>query len=118
MRSYSTSKLRIVLFVVMLIAAVFAASTGYAQDATAGGAAPPAGAKVAHHVNPFSLVVSNLDFVFFIIAALSITGMALIINGIMTNRASVLMPPATTEMIRQMISDRKYRELLDFTEND
>src|SRR5437868_3956375 len=123
MRSYSTSKLRIGFFVLLLGAAVFAASSSFAQDASGGatGAAPAGGAAtpvVKHHVNPFSLVLSNIDFVFVIIALLSITGVTLIIQGAIQNRASVLMPPATTEQIRQMISERKFRELIDFTETD
>src|SRR6185369_12592885 len=58
------------------------------------------------------------DFVFIIVALLSITGVTLIIQGVIQNRSSVLMPPATTEQIRQMIQERKFRELIDFTEND
>jgi biopolymer transport protein ExbB len=68
--------------------------------------------------NPFAIVLHNIDFVFIIIMLLSICGLGLIIQGFIKNRASVLMPEATTAHIRDMIAQRKFKELIDFTEVD
>jgi len=123
MRRYASSKWRIMLMIVMLGAAVFAASVGYAQ-APAGpgtGAAAPAGttaAPASPHVNPFSLVLRNLDFVFFIILICSIFGVTLIIQGFIKNRASVMIPESSTNHIRELIGARQFKELIEFTETD
>jgi biopolymer transport protein ExbB len=66
----------------------------------------------------FSLVMGNLDFVFWIIFSLSVTGLTLIIQGIIKNRESVMIPPQTTDHIRDMIQQRRFQDLLDFTEAD
>ena len=65
MRSYATSKIRIILLGVMLATGVFVAS-GYAQDTPTGGAA-------AKPVNTslFSVIMSNTDPVFFTILLLT-----------------------------------------------
>jgi biopolymer transport protein ExbB len=52
------------------------------------------------------------------IAILSTVGLTLIIQGFIKNRASVFMPEETTNQIREMISQRKFKELIEFTEND
>jgi biopolymer transport protein ExbB len=49
---------------------------------------------------------------------LSVTGLTLIIQGFMKNRASVMIPPETTARIRDMIAGRQFKELIDFTETD
>ena len=64
------------------------------------------------------LILSNKDGVFFTILALSVTGFALIIQGFMRCTANVLMPEETTNQIREMISQRKFKELIEFTETD
>jgi biopolymer transport protein ExbB len=69
-------------------------------------------------VNPFALVADNLDFVFWIILACSITGVTLIIQGFIKARASVIFPADTTLRLRAFIENRQFRELLDYTETD
>jgi biopolymer transport protein ExbB len=113
MHRYRSSKLRIVLLIVILGAGIFA-TAGYGQTAGAG----DAGAQPAQPGNLFSLIFSHLDPVFFTIAALSIAALTLIIQAFITNRASVMMPEATTAQIRELIEQRKFKELLDFTEVD
>jgi biopolymer transport protein ExbB len=44
--------------------------------------------------------------------------LTLIIQGVIQNRASVFMPPETTERIREMIAQRRFKDLIDFTETD
>ncbi|MEA2734938.1 MAG: biopolymer transport protein ExbB, partial [Humisphaera sp.] len=124
------SKFRIVLLIALLGAAVFvlSGSDGFAQSsqpvAAAPGSSSPAGAGApsASSDRPkqtlVQLIFGHLDFVFFTIAALSITGLTLIIQGFIKNRASVFMPPTSTNTIRELIGQRRFRELIDFTEND
>jgi biopolymer transport protein ExbB len=107
----------LVLFMALIGAGLFLlAGTGYAQ--TAGGA--PAAAEGAKAVpeGVFSIILHNLDFVFWTIALCSVFGVTLIIQGFTQNRASVVMPEASTEKIRELIGQRQFKELIEFTEND
>ena len=122
MRGYS--KFRVVLLATLLCVAGYLARDGFAQTQLA--AAPitiPPGAGV----NPaqpreaaglMQLILNHKDPVFFTIMALSVAGLTLIIQGFIKNRAAVFMPEATTNQIRELIAQRKFRELIDFTEND
>ena len=115
MRRYATSKLRLALLIVMLGGVIFTTASSFAQTGT------PAAAPAGTNPQPeglFSLIMNNLDPVFFIIAALSVTGLTLIIQGFLKNRASVVMPQETTERIRDLIAHRQFRELIEFTETD
>jgi biopolymer transport protein ExbB len=47
-----------------------------------------------------------------------VIGLTLIIQAFMMNRASVFMPEETTNQIREMIAQRKFKELIEFTETD
>jgi biopolymer transport protein ExbB len=116
MLRYRSSKFRIVLLIMILAAGIFAA-TGYAQGT--GGAADAGGATAAPANNIFTLIFSHwVDPVFWTIAALSVTALTLMIQAFITNRASVMMPESTTQQIREMIEQRKFKDLLDFTETD
>ena len=104
----------------MLLAAVAAIAltplSGYAQAA---GDAP--GAVTAPKIVPeglFHIILSNIDPIFITIVLLSIVGLTLIIQGFLKNRASVFMPEETTNQIREMIGQRKFKELIEFTETD
>jgi biopolymer transport protein ExbB len=114
MRRYANSKFRIILLCVLLGTAMFVA-VGYAQEAGGTGAA---GAKPAGNTNLFSVIMSNTDPVFFTIVGLSIAGLTLIIQGFIRNRASVLIPQSSVDQIRELINQRKFKELIEFTEND
>jgi biopolymer transport protein ExbB len=65
-----------------------------------------------------SVILANKDPVFFIILILSVVGLTLIIQGFIKNRASVFMPETSTAAIREMIMAKKFKELIEFTEND
>src|SRR4051812_1667939 len=65
-----------------------------------------------------SIVLGNVDFVFVVIMTLSVIGLTLIIQGFIKNRSSVFMPETSTATIREMISQKKFKELIEFTEND
>ena len=125
------SKIRIFLLIALLGAAAFilSGSDGFAQatqpDAGAavapggGGGAPTGGGTGERPKQSLvQLILGNIDFVFFTIAILSITGLTLIIQGFIKNRASVFMPATSTNTIRELIGQRRFRELIEFTEND
>jgi biopolymer transport protein ExbB len=126
----SYSKFRIFLLIALLGAAAFVltGSDGYAQSsqpAAGAAAAAPAvttGTPGATADKPkqslVQLIFGHLDFVFFTIAALSIAGLTLIIQGFIKNRAAVFMPATSTNTIRELIGQRRFRELIDFTETD
>jgi biopolymer transport protein ExbB len=130
MRGYS--RYRVLLLALLLGLATFLATNGFAQQtqpaapaAAPAAAAPTAATPGATTPTPphqgaglIQLILGHIDAVFITIAVLSIAGLALIIQGFIKNRASVFMPETTTNQIREMIAARRFRELIDFTEND
>jgi biopolymer transport protein ExbB len=120
MRRYASSRFRIFLLAVLL-GTVFLVAGTYAQDANGGAAAATGAAGAAKsqgNTGLVSLILSNMDFVFFTIVALSIAGLTFIIQGFIRNRAAVLLPEASIEEIRNLITQKKFKELMDFTEAD
>ncbi len=115
MPRYSSSKLRILLLVVML-----AGATLVITPSVFGQAPTPGGGEGASNQAQglFQLIWGHKDPVFFTIAALSVAGLTLIFQGFYQNRAGMLMPEATTARIRDMIANRQFRELIEFTETD
>ena len=97
-------------------ASAVALSTGSAFAQAAAGAAPAAPKKAQEGL--VTIILSNVDGVFITIILLSILGLTLIIQGFIKNRASVFMPEETTNQIRDMVSQRKFKELIEFTETD
>jgi len=113
MRRYATSKLRIGLLLALCAAAVFIASSSFAQ-ANGGATEPPK----ALRQGLLQMLISNVDFVSITIGLLSITGLTFIIQGFIKIRAAALIPESSTEHIRELIGRREFKELIDFTEND
>jgi biopolymer transport protein ExbB len=112
MRRYS--KFRIALFLALMVGAAFIAGAGNAApDTAAGGAAAKHGPT-----GLFQVIMGNRDFVFFLIIACSIFGVTLIIQGFIKNRRSVLMPDASVNHIRELINQRQFKELIEYTESD
>jgi biopolymer transport protein ExbB len=112
MGRYSNSRLRLVLLVALIAAALFLMTgSGFAQVTTNGPAELP-------QTSFFTLVLQTKDPIFFTIMGLSVWGLTLIIQGFMMNRPSVIMPQSTIDTIREMISQRRFKELIDFTETD
>src|SRR5689334_22468159 len=119
MRRYASSKFRLILLAALLLAAGALVSPGWAQDAAAGaGGGTSASPSGATRMNLFSILMQNKDFVSGTILLLSIWAVTLIIQGFMRNRKSVFMPEETTNQIREMIAQRRFKELIDFTEED
>ncbi len=104
----------LLILAVMVLTLAFSTSSTFAQAA--------AGASNAPAEKPeslFSLVLENWkDGVFWAIMILSVIGLTMIIQAFMMNRASVFMPEDITNQIREMISQRKFKELIEFTETD
>jgi biopolymer transport protein ExbB len=115
LRNYNNSILRLALLGIMLIGVISIARTSYAQDtaAPANTDAPQAKGK-----GVFTIVMENMDPVFWTIGLLSVAGLTFIIQGFIQNRRSVLLPESSVNQIRELINQRKFRELADFTSND
>jgi biopolymer transport protein ExbB len=118
MRRYGISKTRLALFVVLIGAIVFSVSSGMAQET--GSAAKVA--DEAHAPGMFatlmSLILRNMDVVFFTIIACSVVAVTLIIKAAIQVRASVLLPEDSINTMREMISNRQFRELSGYTDKD
>src|SRR5450432_732689 len=109
---YVNSKSRLLLLIALFLMVGILVGKTYAQQP--GPQPPPTGTKIGL----FSIILQNVDFIFVTILLLSIAGLTLIIQGFIKNRQSVFMPEQTTVQIRQLIQQRKFQELIDFTEND
>ncbi|MBC8105557.1 MAG: MotA/TolQ/ExbB proton channel family protein [Anaerolineae bacterium] len=122
MGRYASSKFRIIVLGMMLGAAalvMFAPTQNlFAQATAAPAGAPGETSSQGEAAGIVRLILGNLDFVFFTIAALSIAGLTLIIQGFLKNRQSVFLPENTINMIREMIAQKRFKELIDFTETD
>ncbi len=113
--AYATSKGRLALLAVMLVAvvAILNSSVVRGQSPSAGGAAPAPEAPKVHLWN----MIPN-DGVTWTITALSLVGVTLIVQGFIKTRRDVYMPPATVNALSEMIQARQLNELLQFTETD
>jgi hypothetical protein len=90
----------------MFLLTLMISTSAMAADAAASEEKPPQ-ESVTH------LILAHwADPIFLLICVLSIWGLTLIIQGFIKNRASVLMPEETTNQIRDMISQRKFKELI------
>src|SRR4029079_753591 len=125
MKSYATSKFRMLLLTLLLGAALAAlllpASSSFGQASPGGGGGNAGGANPAPQSSIGQLVrliLDHPDFIFFTILALSIASLTLIIQAFMKNRTSVFLPQATTDQIRDMIAQRRFKDLIEFTETD
>lgn len=111
MRPYNSSKFRLVLLAGLLVGGMYMTTgSAFGQDAAA-----PEGNKPLGLID---LIFGHVDFVTITVGLLSVVGLTLIIQGFLKNRPSVLMPEETTNQIRDMIGQRKFKELIEFTETD
>ena len=119
MRRYN--KFRIVVMAALLVASVFVfTGTGFAQGAGGAAAADPAAPAPdpVGTLDSFGILLRHPDFVSITILLLSIVGLTLIVQGFIKARAQVMFPEASTNHIRDLISQRQFKELIDFTETD
>ena len=114
MKRYASSKFRIVMLTILLAVGLFV-TIAHAADAATGDATT----QVVQRENLFTLIFSHwLDPVFWTIGVLSVIALTLIIRGFLANRADVLMPEASNVQMRELIEQRRFKDLLDFTETD
>ena len=111
-RGRASSLARRVALIVAVVAVTVLMSAGPALAADA----PAAGHKQQQTL--IQIILGHIDGVFISIVLLSIVGLTLIIQGFIKNRASVFMPQETTDQIRDMVAQRKFKELIEFTETD
>jgi len=113
-----SSRFRFVLLAAVIGVIILVGSTGLAQTTPPPGS-PPAAEAQPKNVNPFSIVLENWkDFVFFIILGCSIAGVTLIVQGFIKTRATVMIPDTSTDHIRELIGQKQFKELIEFTEAD
>lgn len=112
LRRYAASKWRLLLLVVLLGAGLAIVSDSYAQ--TSGQAA----GAVVKPESILGLFVQNIGVVSIVIILLSITSVTLIIQGFIKCRKEVFLPAASINTIRDLITQRHFKELVDFTEKD
>jgi biopolymer transport protein ExbB len=108
-RGNRSVRIKLALLVPFLLTFVLVGST-FAQSDTPAVKTEPEGL--------FSLVLHSADPVTYIIVLLSVAGLSLIIQGFIKNRGSVFMPIETTEHIRELIGQKKFKELIEYTETD
>ncbi len=113
-RRFASSKYRIV-FLCAIAATLIFVGTSFAQEA---GAGTDAAAGPKQPTSFAQVLFSNKDPVFFTIVILSVVAVTLIIQGFIKNRASVFMPEASTEHMRELIGQKKFKELIEYTESD
>jgi len=114
---FARSRFGVVLLTALLAVAFFTA-TSYAQAAP-GTPETPATPQSSAIMVTLRLVAQHIiDPITITIALLSIFGLTLIIYGFIKNRESVFMPEATTQQMRELIQQKKFKELIEFTEND
>ena len=110
----------------LLLAVGLFAGQARAQ-ATPAPAAPAAAAAGANGAAPatedvpgnvVSLMIKNIDPISIIILLLSVLAITLIIQAFLRVRRSVILPEDSTATIEEMIQNRKFKDLIQFTEED
>jgi len=108
------SLFRIILLAAMLVAVTYLASTSFAQEA----GAAAAGGEAHGNNTLMSVILGNKDPVFFTIIILSVVATSLTISSALRLRKASFYPDDTMNEMREMIEARKFKELIDFTEED
>jgi biopolymer transport protein ExbB len=120
MRPSNSSKFRLVLLALLLAGGMYLTTSSSSFGQAAGGAA--AADKPADAPNKLMLILQlvghDIDFVTVTVAVLSVVAVTLIVQAFLKNRAATFMPEETTNQIREMIGQRKFKELIEFTETD
>jgi biopolymer transport protein ExbB len=110
-RRYARSKFRLLLMIAMTAASMLIVSHAFGQTA---GEAPVVN-------NPDSIVHlfrQSIGVVSITIILLSVISVTLIIQGFIKCRREVFMPAASTNTIRDLITQKHFKELVEFTDAD
>jgi biopolymer transport protein ExbB len=111
-RRYTTSRFRLILLLVLVGATLLIVSRTYAQTSSLPGGA------TAKPESIFGLFAKSIGFVSIVIICLSVYSVTLIIQGFIKCRREVLIPAATTATIRDLITQKHFKELVEFTDRD
>jgi biopolymer transport protein ExbB len=111
------SALRFLMLAAVVAVAIFVSRAAMAQGAPAPAPDAQSGSKVGT-LDSFKILLSHPDFVSITILLLSIVGVTLIVQGFIKARATVMFPEETTNHIRELISQRQFKELIEYTETD
>jgi biopolymer transport protein ExbB len=95
-----------------------ATPTPVASTPDAGASSNSSTPTTSVNVDLLSIIMSNRDPVFYTIVLLSVIGVALIVQAIIKTRANVLMPTVATDHMRDLITRRRFQELLEFAGSD
>jgi biopolymer transport protein ExbB len=108
----SVSRLRIFFWLIAAGVILWGCGNGWADS----------GSSAATPVQPregvLDLIGQNIDFVFVTLCLLSIIGVTLIIQGFIKCRRDVFMPPESINAMKEMIANKQFKELMEFTEAD
>jgi len=116
MRREGYSKFRIALFVALAAATLLSISTrAMAADGGNGNGKEDVPGMFSTLI---TLIMSHIDMVFVIIAFCSVIAMTLIVKGFISARRSVMLPDASIERMRELISNRQFKDLEEFTSVD
>jgi biopolymer transport protein ExbB len=110
MRWFASSRFTLVLFAVLAGVMLLVGGRAYGQ------AAPAEPTVIEVPSNIYYMVLENLELVGITLLGLSVVAVALIIQGFLRVRRPVLLPDDATAQMREMISQRQFRELIEYTE--
>lgn len=113
MRRENYSKFRVALFLALAVALLLSIS---ARTAMAADGAADTGPGM--FTTLISLILGHIDMVFVIIALCSVIAMTLIVKGFIQARRSVMLPDASIERMRELIQNRQFKDLEEFTAVD
>jgi len=111
-RKTSVSKLRLFFWLIAAGAILWSAGYGFADS----GGSSPTPAQPREGV--LDLIGQNIDFVFVTLCLLSVIGVTLIIQGFIKCRRDVFMPPESINTMKELIANKQFKELMEFTEAD
>lgn len=107
-----TGKSRTILLTMACLLVCVLAGNAFGQDAATPDVEMPKPKGV------FALIIEHIDFVFITIGVLSVIALTLIIQGFITTRRTVYMPDEAVNAMRELIQQKRFKDLLEFTEAD
>lgn len=107
-----TGKSRTILLMMACLLVCVLAGNAFGQDAATPDVEMPKPKGV------FALIIEHIDFVFITIGVLSVIALTLIIQGFITTRRTVYMPDEAVNAMRELIQQKRFKDLLEFTEAD
>jgi biopolymer transport protein ExbB len=111
---WNASRFRLFVFIAVIALTILTAAHGWAQSAAS---ASNPGTTVKKQ-GVLDLLAANVGAVSITIVLLSVVGMTLIIQGFIKARRDVFMPPESINTIRELIAQKRFKELVDFTQAD